>query len=920
MLRGLSGADASWGELIAEAQTVMALFDNPQLIEPRSLDTLANAAPLIGVSRVLDSASQLEDQIEEEVRIRLALTAGVAFGMWGNFPSATAAFRRALDMAGPISADTIALAATCAPRLLPTLLAASEGTGLARRYLEELNGALHTGATEGFERASATYIELLLDNDDVFLGALMRSGRMALAQLSTLSLARVLRDEEHLGPHVQRLVDRGFQALLPPQLDAIETGLLRESGNSLIAFPTSSGKTLLGLLSLLSALGDSPGLACYVTPYRAVGRQVVTRSRELIRGPRIHALLGGFREYPDLAPATNQELIIATPERLDAQLRATPQVLNLLRCAVFDEAHIVENGARGVRVEGLLARLRLLQDRGANFRIILLSAVIENLERLRQWLRVPPALALRSGWAPTARRTAMWKQGGQLEWYAGHDAIRPRDQPASSVIGSTRLPWPDPHMYPADDVPRMRAQTPRAVHNVAYLCETLLDRLGGPLLCVCATKPSTRLVAAGIAARFEENPTPAPSVAAAVSLIEAQHRYLLPLATHLKHGVAYHNASLPSDVRHLIEDAADQAALKVVVSTTTLAEGVDLPFRATVLFEWMTWQGDAGQAPMPSLLFRNIAGRSGRAGRFTEGDIVIFDNPLGPVRYTGGAYRSDVQRASFLSDSAPVLRSALEVASEDGELTAALGSQILAAIPENPHQEGLADAFAYRTLLGTGDDSGPARHLVGTVIASLLDEGQGALARAASPLVLTDLGAAANRTGFSPESVRRMVRVMSSMGEPASLANAAASLLLALGDVPEQGDRQLRKMARGMKPRFAIGPLDLEWLLEAWLQRESLEAMFALLPYVQRSRRKPPAEAWLEGAPSESWEGEFDKYVDFLGGVFGEFLPWLLRACGALAEVTDASATTLDWWSWAGEVERARLLPDDVEDLEPEGV
>ena len=37
---------------------------------------------------------------------------------------------------------------------------------------------------------------------------------------------------------------------------------------------------------------------------------------------------------------------------------------------------------------------------------------------------------------------------------------------------------------------------------------------------------------------------------------------------------------------------------------------------------------------MQSLLFRNIAGRCGRAGVMTEGDTIIFDNPIGDPRYT----------------------------------------------------------------------------------------------------------------------------------------------------------------------------------------------------------------------------------------------------------------------------------------------
>src|SRR5208337_2404592 len=100
----------------------------------------------------------------------------------------------------------------------------------------------------------------------------------------------------------------------------------------------------------------------------------------------------------------------------------------------------------------------------------------------------------------------------------------------------------------------------------------------------------------------------------------------------LRRGVAYHNSTVPQEVRELIEESVKQRALKVVCSTTTLAEGVDLPFRVTIIADWLTW--DVGkQKPMTGLLFRNVAGRCGRAGIYTEGDTIIFDNPLGNMEF-----------------------------------------------------------------------------------------------------------------------------------------------------------------------------------------------------------------------------------------------------------------------------------------------
>src|SRR5262249_8006811 len=150
--------------------------------------------------------------------------------------------------------------------------------------------------------------------------------------------------------------DAGVYTLLPPQYKAVaEKGLLRSSANSLIALPTSAGKTLLGEFCLLAALGQRPGLVCYLAPYVALGRQVADSFRKhLPSAYRVHPLIGGHRAQATLQPDSEAEVIVATPEKLDWLLRAAPELLAKLKCLVCDEAHMIQSGTRGVRLEGLI--------------------------------------------------------------------------------------------------------------------------------------------------------------------------------------------------------------------------------------------------------------------------------------------------------------------------------------------------------------------------------------------------------------------------------------------------------------------------------------------------------------------------------------------------------------------------------------
>ena len=183
---------------------------------------------------------------------------------------------------------------------------------------------------------------------------------------------------------------------------------------------------------------------------------------------------------------------------------------------------------------------------------------------------------------------------------------------------------------------------------------------------------------------------------AASQASRARHRTLLPLAQWLKCGVAWHNSSLPAEVREHLEEAILDGQLHVVAATSTLAEGVDLPFAQTLVADWLKWD-ENGQRPMSSALFRNIAGRCGRAGRFTEGDTLVFDNPLGPSQFTAPAVRRPWQRRAFIGAALDEPRSALQrpepLASAEADdsaggardgVEAALESQLLALRREQP--------------------------------------------------------------------------------------------------------------------------------------------------------------------------------------------------------------------------------------------
>ena len=91
-----------------------------------------------------------------------------------------------------------------------------------------------------------------------------------------------------------------------------------------------------------------------------------------------------------------------------------------------------------------------------------------------------------------------------------------------------------------------------------------------------------------------------------------------PLIGYLDKGVGVHNAGMPDEVRQLVEWLMEENLIKVLVSTTTLAQGVDFPV-SSVLISSLS-KAATGMRPHE---FWNIAGRTGRVGQHGAGLVGI---------------------------------------------------------------------------------------------------------------------------------------------------------------------------------------------------------------------------------------------------------------------------------------------------------
>ena len=838
--------------------------------------------------------------------------------MYGNFPAAAAIVHRAslLERASP---GILAILGTCCPKLIGECLNKTGEIKKVYSYLAQLNAFLR-GYRISREVLSNALAGCFTACADAFEQALLFSGRLALLQVVRLGTWPALAAAHLNKSNIARIVSDGLVTLLPPQFRAIRAGLLTSESNGFISLPTSAGKTLLGELCMIEALADE-GIACFVAPYIAVGRQVTLALRRHASDDiTVCDLFGAFgMDSPTESLNAPRVAIVATPERFDGLMRQGVAFAARLRCVVIDEAHLVGNDQRGVRIEGLIARLRLLQNQGYNFRVIALSAVIAKPDAFCDWLGVPLDSRYIDPWRPTARRLGLWRQNGVLQWYRSDDIVRPMGTRRTSPLGQRTVPWPALQPYPIGQPGGVKKARPRVYSNVAYLCELLNRDVGSPTLCICGSRAATRVLAAVVADRRDPLPELPPKLAELIGLIENNYDYLTPLAEMARRGVAYHNSALPQRIRYLIEDSVKERSMSVVAATTTLAEGVDLPFRNTVIADWLLYRSGKEQ-PMPPLLFRNIAGRCGRAGIFTEGDTIIFDNVLGDLNHTAPQVR-DASRDSLLAEPAP-LRSLLaeELHEADDAAQASLAAQFMAAIGENSANENLAMDFANNLYSAFTGEGATVRDRVARVEHFLVAEDRSyVFARAASAIRLTEIGRAVNQSGFAPTSALTILNALGKLDPSWNTIELVTHLLRSLSGLPEQQNETWKRKITNNRTKLSVGLDDLGMVVEGWLLGMRCTEIFAGLPAVRRSSRSPKVDIWLREGLSEAdnWSDEYDKFLDFVSSVLERFLPWLLHGCALLTPYTGGPAVEIDWDGTRSAI-AARIVASEIGDGRPD--
>src|SRR5438876_10017381 len=128
------------------------------------------------------------------------------------------------------------------------------------------------------------------------------------------------------------------RAALPKVLD-------QQTPGAAVSLRTSAGKTRVAEIAMISALLESPNCkVMYLAPFRSLAFEVEQSFQRVFAplGYTVSHLYGGSRSSRlDTSLAGEANVIIATPEKLRALIRASPDLASELKLIVVDEGHLL---------------------------------------------------------------------------------------------------------------------------------------------------------------------------------------------------------------------------------------------------------------------------------------------------------------------------------------------------------------------------------------------------------------------------------------------------------------------------------------------------------------------------------------------------------------------------------------------------
>ena len=394
-----------------------------------------------------------------------------------------------------------------------------------------------------------------------------------------------------------------------------------------VCAPTGAGKTCIAQMAIHKALNEGHRIF-YTTPLKALSNQKYSDFSEKYGIDKVGLLTG------DTSINRDAQIVVMTTEVFRNMLYGTnfgsvSDNLKDVRYVVLDEVHYMNDEQRGTVWEESIIYCP------TNVQIIALSATVANSQQLTDWINTVHSKTelVYTDFRPVPLRYYYYDSSkpndilplltpdGKLNKkikpeskakYFGRRGKMPQRQVAKDVVSILHKK----NMLPAIYFTFSRKK-----------CDEQMEKCAG----LCLTTPEEQKEIRQIVDDYlAENPY----------LYNNKHlEYVLC-------GVASHHAGLLPGWKMLVEKLFQKGLIKVVFATETLAAGINMPARSTVISA-VSKRTDSGHRMLTPSEFLQMSGRAGRRGM----------DEIGYVTIIGTAFQSPEEVAELVTSEANPLES-----------------------------------------------------------------------------------------------------------------------------------------------------------------------------------------------------------------------------------------------------------------------
>jgi hypothetical protein len=389
---------------------------------------------------------------------------------------------------------------------------------------------------------------------------------------------------------------------------------LKDSANLGISAPTSAGKSFVLLHKAVDILSRESGSILYIVPTLSLIQQVCNDFRACLHEQGLDNI--------SVRPSFNSEtdvqercIFVLTQERAHSAL-SDKNALRRLSLVVIDEVQNIERASGesdDERAQTLLDVIMTLISERNPKRTVISGPRLNNLEDISRGIFREAATTISQELPPVVNVTYSFTRSGKKTFLRQYN---PFDSKARELEVS------------------LREESEKAIFSKKLYSDEFygflnrlinkLDPEDGTLVFSPTSTEATNAAISLASHRSEKHRAALLQELSEYAADTVHPNYGLCLS--LTNGVAYHHGKMPMHIRSAVERAFTSRAVKLMVCTTTLMQGINLPAKNLIarnpnLFTKKT----ANSKSLTPYEFGNLRGRAGRLLKDFVGRAIVLD-------------------------------------------------------------------------------------------------------------------------------------------------------------------------------------------------------------------------------------------------------------------------------------------------------